>query len=670
MADSSVSADLHGELTQSVTSSRVTYDSTEHESAWPDDYRAIFEATGDGVIISDLDGHVIDVNPAFCRMHGYSRDEMLQLYPTDFIHPRYHGVFAEYMASLREGHPYRTVALDLRKDGTTFPVEVNGTVFTYQGSRHALGMVRDISDRVLAEDQLREREEQYRSVFESTSDGLIINDPETGRVVHANPAVCRMRGYTYDEFVGLHATAFIHPDYHPVFVDFLTTIQGGGTFHTRAIDVRKDGTPFHVDVSGSSVTYQGRPHILAVVRDVTERVEAYRLLEQHVAERTRELATLLDISHNIASTLELEPLLGLILDQLKEVVDYSQAGIWEVKGDVVQAMCYRGPLPQDAMLALRAALNPELPLWPAAKYGDSVLIPDINESTPAAQAYRKTVGEPLDATYDHVRSFMAVPMTLGSRIVGVVTLSHDSPLYFTEGHIRLVTAVANQAAIALDNARLYARAQDVATLEERQRLARELHDSVTQALFSMTLHARTAQMQLANEGIGLEHPLARTVEQLNTLTQGALAEMRALIFELRPGALQEEGLVVALRKHTAALSARQDIRIELDSSFERVPVPVETKEHLYRLVQEALHNVVKHAQAMEVTVSIRQADQSDDVVIAIEDNGIGFDPMTVPPGHLGLGTMAERARLARGRLEIDSAIGKGTTVWVIVPMMV
>ena len=647
---------------------RLTDDSTENAPAWSDDYRAVFEATGDGVIITDMDGQVVDVNPALCQMHGFSREEMLRLYPTEFIHPSYHGVFAEYMASLREGRSYRTVALDLRKDRSSFPVEVNGTVFTYQGRRHVLAMVRDVSDRVLAEDQLREREEQYRSVFESTSDGLIINDPETGRVVHANPAVCRMHGYTYDEFVGLHATDFIHPDFHPVFVDFLTTIRNGGTYHTRALDVRKDGTPFHVDVSGSSVTYHGRPHILAVVRDVTERVEAYRLLEKHVAERTHELSTLLEISHNIASTLELQPLLGLILDQLKEVVDYSQAGIWEVQGETVQAMCYRGPLPQETILTLRAPLQPELPLWPAAKQGDSVLIPDVFDATPAAEAYRKTVGEPIDDAYGHVRSFMAVPMTLGPRIVGVVSLSHSAPQYYNERHVRLVTAVANQATIALDNARLYAQAQDVAALEERQRLARELHDSVTQALFSMTLHARTAQMQLANEGIGVEHPLARTVDQLNTLTQGALAEMRALIFELRPGALQEEGLVVALRKHTAALSARQDIRIELHSSFERVPVAVETKEHLYRLVQEALHNVVKHAQAMQATVTIQQAEHSDDVVIEIEDNGVGFDPAAVSPGHLGLGTMAERAHLAGGRLEIESAVGKGTTIRVVVPI--
>src|SRR5947209_20594187 len=95
----------------------------------PDDYRAIFEATGDGVIISDMDGNLVDVNPALCRMHGYSREDMLRLFPTQFIHPAYHGVFAEYMASLNDERAYRTTALDVRNDGTAFPVDVNGTTF-------------------------------------------------------------------------------------------------------------------------------------------------------------------------------------------------------------------------------------------------------------------------------------------------------------------------------------------------------------------------------------------------------------------------------------------------------------------------------------------------------------------------------------------------------------
>ena len=169
------------------------------------DYRAIFEATGDGVVITDMDGTLVDVNPAFCRMHGYTREEMLRLSPPEFIHPAYHSIFAEYMASLNEDRPYRTNALDLRRDGTAFPVEVTGTVFSYRGRPHTLGIVRDVSERRLAEERLREREEQYRSIFESTSDGLIINDPETGRVVHE--AAARAAGHdeaTLTRFLGVH----------------------------------------------------------------------------------------------------------------------------------------------------------------------------------------------------------------------------------------------------------------------------------------------------------------------------------------------------------------------------------------------------------------------------------------------------------------------------------
>jgi len=190
-----------------------------------------------------------------------------------------------------------------------------------------------------------------------------------------------------------------------------------------------------------------------------------------------------------------------------------------------------------------------------------------------------------------------------------------------------------------------AREREMATAQERARLARELHDSVTQSLFSMTLHARAAQVALQRDSIDPEGALGCSVAQLRELAAGALAEMRALIFELRPNALEEEGLVAALSKQAAALRAREDLIVDVDAPDERLSLDPATEEHLYRLVQEALHNVVKHARARHVRVCL--APESDDegaLVVTIDDDGAGFDAAAVPPGHLGLGTMAERAQ--------------------------
>ena len=162
-----------------------------------------------------------------------------------------------------------------------------------------------------------------------------------------------------------------------------------------------------------------------------------------------------------------------------------------------------------------------------------------------------------------------------------------------------LVALADQAAVAAQNASLFSATAQNATLLERQRLSRELHDSVSQALFSMTLHARAAQRHLETAGIGPGEPAGREVEKLRELTTGALAEMRALIFELRPGALAEEGLVAALGKQATALTARTGTRIHVQAGVDRLELAPAVEEHLYRLVLEALNNALKHADADE-----------------------------------------------------------------------
>jgi len=114
-----------------------------------------------------------------------------------------------------------------------------------------------------------------------SSDGFAITDLETGLVVDANPAMCRMHGYSYEEIIGLHPTEFVHPDYHEAFRKHSETVKSGGSYRARSVDLRKDGTPFHVDVQGTTFTYKGKLRRLAVLRDITEQVQAYELLEQH-----------------------------------------------------------------------------------------------------------------------------------------------------------------------------------------------------------------------------------------------------------------------------------------------------------------------------------------------------------------------------------------------------
>lgn len=206
-----------------------------------------------------------------------------------------------------------------------------------------------------------------------------------------------------------------------------------------------------------------------------------------------------------------------------------------------------------------------------------------------------------------------------------------------------------------------------AAAEERGRLARDLHDSVSQALFSMTLQARAAQVGLEREGVDPDGVVGRAVRQLAELTRAALAEIRALIFELRPQALGQEGFVTALEQHAAALSARERQTIDVSGPAHRIVLPQRTEEHVFRLALEAVHNAVRHAEAgrIDVTVSLPAEDR---LRVEVCDDGHGFDPQASFPGHFGLETMRERAEQVGGDLRIRSEPGAGTTVIVDVPL--
>ena len=200
---------------------------------------------------------------------------------------------------------------------------------------------------------------------------------------------------------------------------------------------------------------------------------------------------------------------------------------------------------------------------------------------------------------------------------------------------------------------------------ERQRIARDLHDSVSQSLFSTTLHVRAAQRALELEQLDATGPVGEELSEIGQLTRGALAEMRALIFELQPGALAEEGLVAALTKQASALSAREGLVIEVNGPDPRLPLGPEVEQQLYRLGQEALANVVKHARASSAMVRI--ATEDDTVLIQVNDDGRGFDPAAVGPEHFGLRSMRGRVADLGGRLEVTSALGRGTVLRVEVP---
>ncbi|MGD9046923.1 MAG: PAS domain S-box protein [Anaerolineae bacterium] len=526
-------------------------------------------------------------------------------------------------------------------------------------------MINDLQDgaeRQRAEAALAEREAQYRSVLESTSDGLLIFDLE-GKLVDLNPAAARMHGYSVEEFRILKPSQFIHAGSLPIFEQFIETVKAGRDFHGRARDLRRDGTPFHIEVVGTGFAYQGEPHALAVVRDISAEVEAYQLLEQRVEERTRELSMLLDVSANIASTLDLPLLLEMILEQLHQVVAYDGASVLILEGDELRNVAHRGPIPREVQAKMHLGREQAGELWEAMEGHEPLIIGDVRGDTWLAQAFRQAFGEYLDREMGYVRTWVGVPLMARERLIGWLSLHHGEREAYVQHQVALAQTIANQAATAIENARLYGQARRLAALEERQRLARELHDSVSQVLYGVGLGARTASALLERADITpeLKASLAEPLDYVLSLAEAGLAEMRALIFELRPDSLEREGLVAALTRQAVALRARHNLEVHTDFC-EEPTLSFEEKEALYRIAQESLNNIVKHAQAERV--GIRLCAVQGEIELELTDDGVGFDPRAEYAGHMGLNSMRERAAQIGGILEIESEAGQGTVVRV------
>jgi signal transduction histidine kinase len=263
-----------------------------------------------------------------------------------------------------------------------------------------------------------------------------------------------------------------------------------------------------------------------------------------------------------------------------------------------------------------------------------------------------------------MRSFLGVPIVAREEVIGAFYLTEkaDSEC-FDEADRELIELLAAHAAIAITNARLYERSRELSILSERNRLALELHDAVTQKLFSLNLAAESAATLLARDA-----EAARTqLERVRALSREALDELRSLILGLRPADLEHDGLEGALRKEVAMVSRVHGIEVRL--SARSVPGPDAPRDaQVLRIANEAVHNAVRHAAASHVTVELR-GDGEMLLALEVSDDGHGFDPgdPELRSRHLGLTSMEERAAELGGRLAISSAPGGGTTVRLELP---
>jgi len=379
--------------------------------------------------------------------------------------------------------------------------------------------------------------------------------------------------------------------------------------------------------------------------------ESYASLEQKVADRTRELATMNTIAAQVSHSLDLQQILDSALEEVlaATAMDVGEAYRLEEESGTLLLIAQRGLGDEEGRCEGRLALQDSL-----AGQADEKGLPTIwRPGTPGARELADLSGQ------QDLKVVVSVPLIAQRRMVGALNLGSQTPRYIPEEEITLLASIGQQIGVAVENARLYEQAQQLAIIKERNRLARDLHDSVTQALYGITLYSEAATRQLHS---GQDDTAAEHLLDIRTTAQESLREMRLLVFELRLPMLKNEGLAAAIQARLEAVEGRVGLKTELQAQGNgRLPSDVE--EGLYRIAQEALNNALKHAQAGSVDVCLDF--DGHRTVLEITDDGKGFDLATAEDGGgFGLRTMAERAARMGGTLAVESQPGKGTRVRV------
>jgi PAS domain S-box-containing protein len=687
-------------------------------------------------------------------------------------------------------------------------------------------------------------------------------DDAPGWMLFVSEGCTALTGYRPEDFIDARTVSYadlIHPaDRERVRRDIAAALERRAPFEVTYRLRTAAGAERWVRERGRGVVGPdgGIATVDGFISETAAPVPALPGPDDREAAGARELTTLLEIARNVAATLELEPLLGLILDEVGAAVEYHSAGMLLIEGDMLVQLALRRPNHEGPATGITLPLAQTGPVLLALERGEPLLIPDVWGEDEVARGYRRAVTEEWLRDRPYVRSWVGVPLRFRGRTLGLMVLAYDEPNHFTAHHVRLLTAVAAQAAVAVENARLYAEARrlsaeeraareaaarqldrlstlrqitgqllaavelegvlrvvtraagrlcqasgamvglidddgrrlsavaadgeprayyeqfkrptldepfftdtatgrairerrtvvvedyatwsdghalqaetvrlgvrafvvapllvdgapigvlwvndteprtfaaedvsvvqaladqaalaieharllalsrEAAVLEERARLARDLHDSVTQSVFSVGLMTNAALGQYER---GL--PIEETLRRIKAVSQGALSEMRALLYELHPAALAEEGLIKALQKLVAAIQVRVEVPIRVAVEAEgRLGLEAETA--VFRIVQEALGNAAKYAQATEIQVAVREADGR--LLATVADDGVGFDPAAPvvasadgQRGGMGMRSMRERAVAAGLTLRVESAPGAGTRVTVLAPL--
>jgi PAS domain S-box-containing protein len=572
-------------------------------------------------------------------------------------------------------------------DATFVPLRYQGNVVG------VIDMTTDVTKQVNTEKELQqtlqrlsESESLLRSVIENARHFAIYriqvepDCPYQGRVVLVSPSMQELLGVD-DPYDFSKWFENLHPEDLQRIVDAnRRSLEQGVPYNqpARIYNNRENRWRWVQTMSNPGYNSAGQlTHFDGMVIDLTEQKEAElaleeinATLEQRVVARTAEAERRRQVAESLGNILAvinsdqpLDEVLAAMVQVASQLLGANACVLHHVEYEQqfvsIQA-CYG--LPRE-LQAIRG-----FPLFSSPRSDASILdrqptwIEDFEDLPKSGEQGREPTDENIviwrKMTSALYRAWLAVPLVIKDQVYGSLAFYFTQPQKFDGETVEVAINFANQTSLALENAQLQAQMEENAILAERNRLARELHDAVTQTLFSTSLIAEVLpRLWERNQAEGLKR-----LEELRMLTRGALAEMRTLLLELRPSALIDAELNELLRHLTNAFEGRLRLPIQLMIEGTPLQLPPQVKVAFYRIAQEALNNVSKHAEASQVEMKLQWLPVS--IVLSITDDGRGFDPGLIPPERLGIGIMQERAASIRAQFNIQSAPGKGTRLLV------
>jgi PAS domain S-box-containing protein len=617
-------------------------------------YRSLFTQSRDGITLLSLDHVIMEANQHLADMLGYEIDDLIGVCVYDFFLPEEMSQAFKRAEKVSRGQVLPITERGIkRKDGSIFIGEANLSLVKGSDGQplYLLGIIRDITERKQLEETLKEREAQLRQIGDNLPDSMVyrlVHTPDGRRSVsYISEGVERLYGISVEEAmkdINILYGMMLPEDLEAVILaekrslETLDRFDWEGRFRLRSGEIRWS-------------RYHSKPSLLAdgtriwdgVALDITQQKKIEKARDQHL----KELTTLHQIANELTNITDLPS----NLDHVTKIIESHFDARF-----VIIAITHEDELIKPITQTEQNQKLPSvLPLSEAPRVqevidqGKTFIISDLQSSihSPEIRAWAEDL---------NLYCALLTPLAMRGAVFGFVLICLDQKnRIFSADEIALAETISGDIASAIDNARLFSLVQNKAVADERIRIARDLHDSVTQTMYSVSIVAEALPRLLDRD----REEAKRRAIHLRQMTLGALAEMRNLLFEFHPKALKDTGLNILVQQLSDVLTGRTRIPVDLFIEGD-MQIPEDVKITFYRVTQEAFNNIAKHADATQVFVVLKS--KLNTCRLSINDNGIGFDLDAINSEKLGLKIMHERVEEIGGNLIVKSAPDHGTQI--------